>query len=186
MKKMVLAATMLAVATPAAATPLWQGVEAGMSGRDVMKLYPKAKKSKKQIDIKKYEPIAGCKGEVNIMLVKDAVTEVIVTGDDNKCASKLYVALMGKYGNPADASQSGKGGGARGYLDGQVNKGLGNLMDQAIPGGALASNLVDGLGLFGGDSKKEATWFQEGAMLRFALKGGDWSMTYSPMEDLGL
>lgn len=190
------------MATPAFAAPLWQGVEAGMTSKQVMKLFPKADRSSKKIKIKKFEPINGCDSDVDVILDDGFVTEVVVSGDDSKCAQKLQMALLDKYGEPQAANQSAgsqNSGGLKGLvgsqirgqvggqLEGQLGSQLRGLgMGQSVPGMGLATSMVGRM--FGGRSRssQDTVWFNEGVMLRYEMNGDKWSMTYSPIGELGL
>ncbi|WP_278190099.1 hypothetical protein [Sphingopyxis sp. YF1] len=206
MKKLILLATATFIATPATAAPLWQNVEAGMTVKEVMRLYPKANRKSKYVEIKKYEPIRGCKSEVRVMLDAGVVDSVVVTGEDKKCADRLYSALIGKYGRPAhridgEAGGSGGGGGLLGRITGGVvnqalgaagvPQGAGGLLggDGGLGelGGATAMNAVGGmLGGGGGRGDGALMWSIDGTILRFERDGGDWEMSYLPTANIGL
>lgn len=142
-KKLILFAAASLTATPAMAGPLWQNVEAGMTVKEVMALYPKADRKSKYVEIKKFEPIRGCKSEVRVMLADKVVDSVVVTGEDKKCAEKLHTALLGKYGYPDHAMNGAAGGGSKGGLLGRIAGGVAN---QAMG----AAGMGQGAGGFGG------------------------------------
>lgn len=194
MKKIGLVITLSMVSTTALATPLWQGVSAGMSSKEVMAIFPRGDRSSKKIEIKKFQPTPGCDSDVTILLPNKRVTEVVVSGKDRKCASKIYTALIGKYGDPNNANENsnqrqsqGLGGAANSY----VNRQVGNFASQQGLSGAgvgIATSIVGGLFGGGGDDskKREAAWFNDGVMMRFEVDDEKWTMTYSPMDSLGL
>ncbi len=210
MKKLILFAAASFVATPAMAAPLWQNVEAGMTVKEVMKLYPKADRKSKYVEIKKFEPIRGCKSEVRVMLDAGVVDSVVVTGEDKKCADKLYSALIGKYGRPVHMIDGGTGtGGSGGGLLGRITGGVvnqalgaagvpqgaggllggdGGMGGMADVGGANAVNAVGGLlgGSGGGRGDGALMWSVDGTILRFERDGGDWEMSYLPTANIGL
>jgi len=107
MKKLLLIAVGLLSSPALAETPLWQNVEAGMSVQELRALYPASAEVKYHSDfteIDGFSPLDGCKAEVNIMHKEGVVDRILVKGTGafgGKCASKVFDALVGKYGMPA-------------------------------------------------------------------------------------
>lgn len=214
MKKLILFAAASLTATPAMAAPLWQNVEAGMTVKEVMALYPKADRKSKYVEIKKFEPIKGCKSEVRVMLDDKIVDSVVVTGEDKKCAEKLHTALLGKYGHPDHAMNGAAAGGSKGgglfqritsvaanqalgaagvdtkmggLLGSSGDSGMGGLLGDSGGVGGVIGGMGSGL-LGGGGGKDEAAlmWSIDGTILRFERDGDEWEMSYIPTANIGL
>lgn len=177
MKKLILFAAASLTATPAMAAPLWQNVEAGMTVKEVMALYPKADRKSKYVEIKKFEPIKGCKSEVRVMLDDKIVDSVLVTGEDKKCAEKLHTALLGKYGRPDHAVAGSAGGSKGGGLLGRIanvatNQALGAAGVNPSMGGLLGAQGDGGMGDLLGDRSGLGNMGGVGALAGGLLGGG--------------
>jgi hypothetical protein len=104
MKKLVLALALASLGTAASAGPvLWQDIEAGMTPEQVEKLYPAGKKVKHG---KGWTNLSGvqvvdCKGNALVEYKQGVVARIKIFGTG--CADRLFTALVGKYGDPADS-----------------------------------------------------------------------------------
>lgn len=93
----------LALASPVAAQPLWQNVEAGMTPEQVKALYPDAKQRPDKTEIKGFRPLVDCPANVHIMHPAGKVIEIFVRGKGSLgggCSAKIMDALVAKYGMP--------------------------------------------------------------------------------------
>ncbi|RYG99763.1 MAG: hypothetical protein EON58_02795 [Alphaproteobacteria bacterium] len=102
------------VAVPAAADPVWDKVEFGMTRVQVEALYPEGGKTdyqKDAIEISDVTIMGKCKAEANIRFDDQGmVQEVMIAGDPSmggRCSSDVMTALSAKYGQPANWDNSG-------------------------------------------------------------------------------
>lgn len=99
----------LVAAAPAAAEPVWDKVEFGMSRAQVEALYPKGSSvdyQKAAIEISGVHIMGKCDAEANIRF-DDAgmVREVMIAGNPSmggRCSNEVMTALSAKYGQPAN------------------------------------------------------------------------------------
>jgi hypothetical protein len=104
MKKLILALVLGATGTAASAGPvLWQDIEAGMTPEQVQQLYPAGKgvKHGKGWTSLSGVKVADCKGHATVEYKGGTVSKVKIFGTG--CATRLFTALVGKYGEPASS-----------------------------------------------------------------------------------
>jgi hypothetical protein len=96
----------LAVASPAAARPLWQNVETGMDVAQLRALYPaggKVSYGKDEVVLHDYAITGRCSADVHIRLASGSVKGVAVKGRntlDHRCRDDVLEGLSAKYGQP--------------------------------------------------------------------------------------
>lgn len=113
MKKLVIAALALGIASQAQAEPVWNNIEFGMTRAEVEALYPKGKGvsyQSKNIEISDITITAKCQAEANIRF-DDAglVREVMIAGNPSlggRCSNDVLTALSAKYGQPSNWDNS--------------------------------------------------------------------------------
>src|SRR6185312_1350554 len=96
----------LAIASPAAAQPLWQNVESGMKVAQLRALYPaggKVSYVNDEVVLHDYAVTNKCSADVHIRLSAGVVKSVDVKGGsalDQHCAEAVQDGLSAKYGPP--------------------------------------------------------------------------------------
>lgn len=148
-------AVLLATTTAAAADPVWDKVEFGMTRAQVETLYPKGAKTehqKKAIEISDITIIGKCEAEVNIRFNDDdVVDEVMIAGNPSmggRCSNDVMTALSAKYGQPANWDTSG----------GSILARQGKIAVWSRPDGVAMRFKKFENGLFGGGGLAKASW----------------------------
>lgn len=149
------AGALLATTTIAAAEPVWDKVEFGMTRADVEALYPKGGKIEyqpKAIEIADINILGDCQAEVNIRF-NDAgvVDEVMVAGNPSmggRCSRDVMTALSAKYGQPANWDSSG----------GTILGRQGKIAVWRRPDGVAMRFKKYESGFFGGGGLLKASW----------------------------
>jgi hypothetical protein len=156
MKELLIASLAAAVwATPAAADPLWDKVEFGMSRSQVEALYPRGSKTdyqKTAIEIADVPIMGKCNAEANIRFDEAGlVKEVMIAGNPSmggRCSNDVMTALSAKYGQPANWDGSG----------GSILARQGKVAVWSRPDGVAMRFKKFESGIFGGGGLAKASW----------------------------
>lgn len=154
--KAFLVATLVAASPMAAAAePVWDKVEWGMTRAQVEALYPKqsgTEYQKRAIEISDITIMGRCKAEANIRFDDDGtVKEVMIAGDPSmggRCGNDVMTALSAKYGQPANWDGN----------SGSILARQGKVAVWSRPDGVAMRFKKYESGIFGGGGLMKASW----------------------------